>query len=266
MAKTFILNDLAEKEKISISALNTKLGLSNGTLSSSIKRGAPISAFIEKKLLETYPNINPHWIETGTPPIFHEEEKTTHPNEPINIVTFLTRYREGIKAATGTTLSLKTLAQKLGHGITMENIVKWENHNNVPAKEEHRRALRDYFQIENLDVIPVSYLQHAISCWPHTITKPGNYSTTTPPLPEVHEDAHNYISGNPLSSIEPNEKDMNSTNIMGILASNARTQENTSYALRETAVAMRNNSEAGLILARMLEQNHAGQIPNAKAM
>lgn len=60
-----ILKMLADEKKTTISALEKKIGVSNGTLDKIIKRNSKISSDILARILIQYPDINAKWLITG---------------------------------------------------------------------------------------------------------------------------------------------------------------------------------------------------------
>lgn len=56
---------IANRENISVRALEQKIGCSNGVLSKSIQKGTDISSLWVSKIIETMPQYNAQWLLTG---------------------------------------------------------------------------------------------------------------------------------------------------------------------------------------------------------
>lgn len=85
MAKSFILNDLATKLDMKISALETHLGLSNGAISKSIKSNSDISPLVRERISEKIQNINKQWLETGEGEMFIQKEIDKNKSENTGV-------------------------------------------------------------------------------------------------------------------------------------------------------------------------------------
>lgn len=70
-----ILKDIEREKSITISALEKKIGVSNGTLVKIIQRNSKISSDILAKILQLYPDLSPSWLITGSGSMYSKEYK-----------------------------------------------------------------------------------------------------------------------------------------------------------------------------------------------
>ena len=80
------IKELAEKESITISGLEKKIGSSKGVLSRAIKYGTDIQAKWLLAIIESYPHYSAQWLLTGKEPVKAEQDtfsETTDPYPPF---------------------------------------------------------------------------------------------------------------------------------------------------------------------------------------
>lgn len=80
---SFRINQIAEKEAISIRKLEQRIGCSNGVLSRAILKNTDISSIWVSKIIEEYPGYNSEWLLTGKGGMFRPALADSHTfNEP----------------------------------------------------------------------------------------------------------------------------------------------------------------------------------------
>ncbi len=85
---------LAEKEGITITALEKKIGASKGVLSRAIANGTDIQAKWIQAIVENYPHFSAEWLLTGQGDMMKQEERgevahyTDNPKEGIPLIPF----------------------------------------------------------------------------------------------------------------------------------------------------------------------------------
>lgn len=71
------IQEIAVNERISIGALERKIGASKGVLSRAINNGTDIQAKWLQQIVENYPQYSAEWLLTGMGPMFRENNKSS---------------------------------------------------------------------------------------------------------------------------------------------------------------------------------------------
>jgi hypothetical protein len=71
MAKASILSELIHELRLTTSAFERNIGVSNSAIKSAIKRDSDISVGILTKVLDKYPQVNKNWLLTGEGQMFN---------------------------------------------------------------------------------------------------------------------------------------------------------------------------------------------------
>ncbi|APD06889.1 hypothetical protein UJ101_01370 [Flavobacteriaceae bacterium UJ101] len=71
---------IINKNRLSISAFEKKVGLSNNTIQIALKRGSNLKDETLNSILNVFPDINPTWLLTGRGNMFLELDFTSEPD------------------------------------------------------------------------------------------------------------------------------------------------------------------------------------------
>lgn len=68
------IGQIVTSKGISMRSFEKSLGVSNGAIGGAIKKGTDVGSSMVSKIIETYPDINPLWLLTGTGPMIGEAD------------------------------------------------------------------------------------------------------------------------------------------------------------------------------------------------